>query len=422
MNSRLRKVLCAAMCFALVLSFMSVFAVVPANVVTLRVEGIESNVLYLQNLEFTEGATVYSLLLAQLDKSPLSYEAEDGYIKSIGDDAAGKFGGWDGWVYYVNGAEPSAGMNTCTLKPGDDILVCYADPYGVPPTLMPTVAASRNAQSAAVLTFTATQTIYDADFKPSTSIVPVESIDVTVGTEKYKTDNLGQITLTPADSAKTEVTVQIAKYDDYGKPLVVRYAPDFTVAVPPVVAVKFSDVPAGIWYETFVYDLVGKGGISGYTDGTFQPGKFITRAEFIKTVAACAPEFDAAAPFKALFTDVADGMWYTPYIMWAAENGIVTDSGVFNPNAVLTRQDMAVWLCRFNDKVLGKTLPQTAEAPAFDDAGSIADYAAESVYLLQKAGIISGSPSASGGFIFQPQDGTQRSHTSKVISTLLALD
>lgn len=41
----------------------------------------------------------------------------------------------------------------------------------------------------------------------------------------------------------------------------------------------FSDVPAGQWYSGAVASLSEKGIISGYSDGTFGPGKNVSRAE-----------------------------------------------------------------------------------------------------------------------------------------------
>lgn len=43
----------------------------------------------------------------------------------------------------------------------------------------------------------------------------------------------------------------------------------------------FSDVPAGQWYTVAVSTLANVGAITGCGDGTFQPGKSISRAEFV---------------------------------------------------------------------------------------------------------------------------------------------
>lgn len=43
----------------------------------------------------------------------------------------------------------------------------------------------------------------------------------------------------------------------------------------------FSDVPTGQWYTVAVSTLANVGAITGYSNGTFQPGKAITRAEAV---------------------------------------------------------------------------------------------------------------------------------------------
>lgn len=50
----------------------------------------------------------------------------------------------------------------------------------------------------------------------------------------------------------------------------------------------FSDVAPGAWYEKEVLELAGSGWLTGYSDGTFRPGKPITAAELVTIVARCA--------------------------------------------------------------------------------------------------------------------------------------
>lgn len=47
----------------------------------------------------------------------------------------------------------------------------------------------------------------------------------------------------------------------------------------------FSDVPAGQWYTVAVSTLANTGAINGYSNGTFQPSKAISRAEFVTILA-----------------------------------------------------------------------------------------------------------------------------------------
>ena len=64
--------------------------------------------------------------------------------------------------------------------------------------------------------------------------------------------------------------------------------------------------------------------------------------------------------------------------------------GTFRPEANVTRQDLAVMLVRYQ-QAAQVVLPTGSEAPAFADNDKIAPYAAEAVYVLQKAGVVSGS-------------------------------
>lgn len=50
----------------------------------------------------------------------------------------------------------------------------------------------------------------------------------------------------------------------------------------------FSDVAPGSWYEKEVLEMAESGWLTGYSDGTFRPGKPITAAELVTVVARCA--------------------------------------------------------------------------------------------------------------------------------------
>ena len=46
----------------------------------------------------------------------------------------------------------------------------------------------------------------------------------------------------------------------------------------------FSDVADGKWYSSYIRQAVQYGLISGYTDGTFRPEQYITRAETVTMI------------------------------------------------------------------------------------------------------------------------------------------
>lgn len=102
----------------------------------------------------------------------------------------------------------------------------------------------------------------------------------------------------------------------------------------------FSDVTETHTYFSAISELVGRGVINGYEDGTFKPDATITRAEFAKLLAvATAP---AGTKFEATttqFPDVADAnsssAWAIPYIAYAVGTKAINgyEDGTFRPTA-----------------------------------------------------------------------------------------
>ena len=49
----------------------------------------------------------------------------------------------------------------------------------------------------------------------------------------------------------------------------------------------FSDVQPGDWFYPYVTEMAELDAVSGFTDGTFRPGRTITAAEFVSIVGQC---------------------------------------------------------------------------------------------------------------------------------------
>jgi len=101
----------------------------------------------------------------------------------------------------------------------------------------------------------------------------------------------------------------------------------------PVVNEPLYDA-VGYKYEDavrFIYDL---GIVRGYPDGSYQPNKTINRAELLKIVeeAVYDNEFESYAN-TSCFSDVKAGEWYTKYVCFAKDRGIVEGyaDGTFQP-------------------------------------------------------------------------------------------
>ena len=159
-------------------------------------------------------------------------------------------------------------------------------------------------------------------------------------------------------------------------------------------AFPFTDVPASRWSYPYIKELYEAGVVSGTSATTFEPTGSVTRAQFVTFLAGLAGVNVSAYQYGP-FSDVPADAWYVPYVNWAAANHIVsgTSATTFDPNATISRQDMAVMLYNYAQRY-DVTLNEQAVTP-FTDESAIADYALSAVQALHRAGVISGMPDGS---------------------------
>ena len=150
---------------------------------------------------------------------------------------------------------------------------------------------------------------------------------------------------------------------------------------PGLPAQVFSEVDPNAWYAGFVNTVTEKGLFSGNPDGTFAPNANMTYAQFLVVLSQFSGE---------TVTPVEGGAWYEGYVNWAQPlipAGMAED---FDPNAAITRQDMAALFGTFLNAYDYSAEPVNQDDPAFTDAASIADYADSGVELCYQLGIMSG--------------------------------
>lgn len=99
----------------------------------------------------------------------------------------------------------------------------------------------------------------------------------------------------------------------------------------------FPDVEANRWSAQSIATLANAGILGGYEDGTFRPGEYITRAEFI-TIAS--RFYSVTASGSDSFPDIA-GHWANPLINSAAKKGWIAGypDGTFKPDQRITRAE-----------------------------------------------------------------------------------
>ncbi|KWX79838.1 hypothetical protein AML91_02085 [Paenibacillus jilunlii] len=131
-------------------------------------------------------------------------------------------------------------------------------------------------------------------------------------------------------------------------------------------------------------------GISGNSP-VFAPKQKITRAEFAALLLRLTHNEPSAATSAPVFSDVKTGAWYYGVVLKAKELGIVdgiTDT-TFNPNGVISRQDMAVMISRAL-KLENKASAAAPQAAKFTDEGRISNYALSAVRTVTELGYMTG--------------------------------
>jgi hypothetical protein len=173
-------------------------------------------------------------------------------------------------------------------------------------------------------------------------------------------------------------------------------------------AVVFSDITSGSWYAGPVSDLISRGIIKGFADGTFKPAKSVTREEFAKII-CLAMNWTLINPDKPSFSDVAKNRWSYAYIETAKAHGVISGypNGAFAPDKNISRAELAV----ISVKAKGFAL-DTGEA-GFADVNSN-DWSNRYILTAKNKGIVKGT-----GNLFNPNSYSSRAEAAVMVYRLI---
>jgi hypothetical protein len=192
--------------------------------------------------------------------------------------------------------------------------------------------------------------------------------------------------------------------------------PGFSTYAAATRPVSFEDISSS-YAQSEIQSLANKLLINGTTDTTFSPKKNVTRAEFAALVTrALGLTPGTAGPFS----DIPAGSWYSGDVAAAYEAGLITgrSSDKFDPNANISRQEIAVVLGKAVDLLQIKAAADGPARTPYHDASSFAGYAKDSIEKVSAAGIINGE-AIKGSSYFQPNAPTTREASAKVLHVLL---
>jgi len=136
--------------------------------------------------------------------------------------------------------------------------------------------------------------------------------------------------------------------------------------------------PAAYFHEAYV---------RGYEDGTFKPGNTVTRAEIAAMIARNLGGNDSKKAAAVPFSDVSASHWAAGAIEYVKQRGLMRGdaAGAFNPNAAITRGEMAAIVARY------KQLKLATEAESITAFSDIAGHwAVLEITANQQAGILKG--------------------------------
>jgi hypothetical protein len=105
----------------------------------------------------------------------------------------------------------------------------------------------------------------------------------------------------------------------------------------------FKDTQVNVWYSPYLTVAKEMKIVSGNPDGTFAPEREVIRAEFIKMLLMANNFKKEKWEAMSLYSDVKANEWYTPYMNYAGEVGLLNkdQENRLYPEKVLTRGEVA---------------------------------------------------------------------------------
>ncbi|MCD8214864.1 MAG: S-layer homology domain-containing protein [Clostridiales bacterium] len=194
---------------------------------------------------------------------------------------------------------------------------------------------------------------------------------------------------------------------------------------------EFSDVYPTDWYYNTVMEMVEKGYISGYDDGTFRPQQQMTIAEFSKVIFAALPEPNEA---KSVSGAIPDAYLKNIEDYWGYQTGvelmerIMLFSGMTpafsaeSLNTSVTRSDVTAI-----SYIAAKTSELNINFNFYSDCGCVigdygdclADANCELILIMFSSGIMGGKGNTHN---FAPKDYVTRAEACAIISRIINED
>lgn len=177
----------------------------------------------------------------------------------------------------------------------------------------------------------------------------------------------------------------------------------------------FTDVPgANNWAHAGIDYCVSNGLMYGVGGSRFAPQTATTRAQIVQILYSLSgsPIVSGAAPFTDLTQD-----WYKNAVHWAYQTGVVSgmSATTFAPNVPVTREQIAVILMGYAQKVLGVSRTWTpADLSRYPDASRVSAWAHNALADTVSLGLISGTLRGGQAYL-DPQGSATREQVATIL-------
>ena len=172
--------------------------------------------------------------------------------------------------------------------------------------------------------------------------------------------------------------------------------------------IPFIDIHTTDWYYESVRFALNHGLFNGTSTTTFSPDRTMTRGMLVTVLHRFVGE---PAEGESTFTDVPANAYYASAVAWAAKKGIVNGVGKnrFNPDGIITREQMATILFRFATKY-GYNTDLRENFSAFSDGNAVSSYAKDALRWAVGMELINGSNGK-----LMPQSGATRAQVAAIL-------
>ncbi len=203
--------------------------------VSVRIEGLTSNIYYDTVTTTTDNvADLLNQINSEVDSVDITIQdgSYGAYVVAVNEETEACKGGYEGWMFTVNGKVSDYGISETKIKDNDTVCLYFADPFGAG-FQYPEVDITDVNEG--ILVFTSEDTEYDENYNETVKTNPVEAAKITWYTDDTSitltTDASGKINIPEKYLTNGSHKITIEKYSENGVPQVLRFAPDYAVEI-----------------------------------------------------------------------------------------------------------------------------------------------------------------------------------------------